>query len=1221
MRAQKRFAIGVAVIAAILIASAVFPHEFPLGTVVYGILYGSLTGLLAIGLVVTYRVTRTINFAYGSMGGAAASVGVSLYLGHDLPWFLSIAIAVITGGLIGLAVGALLTWRFADAPRMVVTVATVGLAQLFGGLAVLIPGWLGGPDQLVGFKTDLTSATLSLKPVLFTGNDLLVLILVPATVALVSWLLLRTAAGSAVRAIADNQDRVRLLGVPARRLLLGTWVACGAVAGLTAVLQAPTQGVALNAAAGPALLLAPLSAAVIARMESLWIAFMASIFLGVLQAVVGLNAQKQSIQTPVLLAVVIAALLLQPRQSGRADNDESSWSAAGSSHPIPDALKRLPEVRALRVLLPIVVIVAAASLPLFVRPDQLNQATSAIVFGLAAISLVVLTGWGGTVSLGQVALVGVGAVTAGNLMMRWNLDLFQSLLAAGVAGGVMAVVLGAPALRVKGQYLAVTTLTFAVAAEHFFFNPTNFADQLPDTVTRPVLWKRFPLSDETNLYFVALGILVLVIALTGTARRARPGRAIVSTRDNARAAEAAAIPSTRTKMLSFVIAGVIAGVAGGLNVVNFGGVIFGSFPTADSLLVFSTAVIGGLTSIGGVLAGVVLVQWLGVAFPTYQILLTGIGVVLILAVFPAGIAGLGTRARDAALTRLARVRGLNTSVWSSGNEDSDVELAAAVSIVDGVENVVLGVHGVEASYGSLQVLFGVDLVVGRGEIVALLGTNGAGKSSVLRCVAGLLKTGKGDITIDGRSAKGVATEVLAQRGIAMVPGGRGTFPSLTVAENLDVARWLIRRDPDAVRAVRERVLDLFPALEDRWEIRAGELSGGEQQMLSIAMALFSRPHILCIDELSLGLSPVMVEKLIEAVKAINAEGVTVVLVEQSINTACLVADRAIFLEKGRVRFTGPTEDLRNRPDLLRAVFLPDPEELAATESARESHGDSADRVVLSCTGVTKHFGGITAVDGVSLEVRQGEILGLIGHNGAGKTTLFDLLSGFLPLDAGEIVLDGLDLTAYPAHVRALAGLGRSFQEARLFPGLTVRETVMVAMERHLASRDPIAAAMGIPASTDSEAVALEEVERILTLVGLHDYRDKLTGALSTGTRRVVELACVLAQRPSVLLLDEPSGGVAAAESEALIGLLRKVASDTGCSIVIIEHDMGIMTSLCDRLIGLESGRVITEGTCVEVLTHPQVVASYLGTSESEHAPIAHHEPTALLSIGAEGEAS
>jgi ABC-type branched-subunit amino acid transport system ATPase component/ABC-type branched-subunit amino acid transport system permease subunit len=1215
VNARKQLGAVGGVVLAMFLASALLPHQLPLGTLFYGVIYGALSGLLSIGLVVTYRVTRTINFAYGAMGGAAASVGVSAYLGHDWPWLVAVAVSVVIGAVFGAAVGALVTWRFSQAPRLVVTVATIGLAQLFGGIALLMPRWVGGPEQLFGgFRTSLSSWSVSVSPVLFTGNDLLVVLLVPATVAAVAWLLLHTDAGRAVRAIADNEDRVRLLGVPARKLLLATWAVCGAVAALTAILQAPSQGVSLNAAAGPALLLGPLAAAVIARMESVSIAFGASIGLGVLQSVVGLNAEKQSIQTLVLLVVVVVALLVQPRSKSRADAaDDSSWSTAGVAQPLPAAIRALVEFRVAAVALPLLALGAALLLPRFLRPDQLNQASSAVVFGLAALSLVVLSGWGGTVSLAQMALVGVGAVVAGDLMMHLNLDLFQALAASGAAGGLVALVLGVPALRVRGQYLAVTTLAFAVAAEDFFFNPTNFSDQLPTTVARPVLWKRFDLADERWLYYLSLAVLVLTVALISASRRTRPGRTLVAARDNLRGAEAAAVPTTRVKLTSFVTAGVIAGVAGGLNVVSFGSVSFGAFPAAASLLVFSTAVIGGLGSIGGVLAGTVLVQWLGIAFPTWQVLITGVGVVVILSVFPAGLAGVGTRIRDRAARWLAAFHGLDTSVWATGSEPEADEAAAGAAGPGSVADPVLSCHGIEASYGSLQVLFGGDLEVGRGEIVALLGTNGAGKSSVLKCLAGLLRTSRGEISLQGASARGWSPEHLARNGLALVPGGRGVFASLTVGENLGVARWLVRHDPDLEEQVRDQIDDLFPALETRWDVKAGDLSGGEQQMLSIAMALLSTPEILCIDELSLGLAPTMVTRLIDAVKQINATGVTVVIVEQSINTACAVAERAVFLEKGRVRFTGPTEELRERPDLLRAVFLPDPGELSKPGKRRTRAADE-ESVVLECAGISKHFGGIVAVDALDLKVYPGEIVGLVGHNGAGKTTLFDLMSGFLTPDSGRFVLDGLELTDYPSHVRALAGLGRSFQEARLFPGLTVRETILVAMERHLASRDPIAASMGLPASTDSEAVALQEVDRIIDLVGLEDYRDKLTSYLSTGTRRVVELACVLAQRPTVLLLDEPSGGVAQAESPALVALLRRVAAETGCSIVIIEHDMGMMADLCDRLVALESGRVIAEGTASEIFSHPDVIASYLGASPEADEPATEPatERTAVL---------
>jgi branched-chain amino acid transport system ATP-binding protein len=245
--------------------------------------------------------------------------------------------------------------------------------------------------------------------------------------------------------------------------------------------------------------------------------------------------------------------------------------------------------------------------------------------------------------------------------------------------------------------------------------------------------------------------------------------------------------------------------------------------------------------------------------------------------------------------------------------------------------------------------------------------------------------------------------------------------------------------------------------------------------------------------------------------------------------------------------------------------------------------------------VTKRFGGIVAVDDVDLQLKQGQILGLIGQNGAGKTTLFDCVSGFLRIDAGVIFFNGQDITERPPHERAELGLGRSFQEARLYPSLTTRETVAISRERHLLDRGMLAAAFGQPVARDSEADVAEKVEFLIELMGLEAFREKLTGELSTGTRRIVELACLLASDPAVIVLDEPSGGVAQRETEALGPLLQRVQVFTGASILVIEHDMPLLSSICDEMYALELGAVIAQGTPAEVLDHPRVIESYLGT--------------------------
>jgi ABC-type branched-subunit amino acid transport system ATPase component/predicted MFS family arabinose efflux permease len=511
----------------------------------------------------------------------------------------------------------------------------------------------------------------------------------------------------------------------------------------------------------------------------------------------------------------------------------------------------------------------------------------------------------------------------------------------------------------------------------------------------------------------------------------------------------------------------------------------------------------------------------------------------------------------------------------------------------------------DVAYDGVQVLFGVDFEVSDGEIVALLGTNGAGKSTLLRAISGLQPSSGGTVLFDGRIISGADPVQIARLGVAQIPGGRAVFPTLTVEENIRVAGWIYRGDEEHVKAATEKILEHFPVLRDRWEARAGDLSGGEQQMLSLAQAFISKPKLLLIDELTLGLAPTIVEKLLEIVREIHAQGTTIVLVEQSVNIALKLAKRAVFLEKGEVRFSGPTKDLLARPDVLRAVFLKGASSMtdgngelrrAGTGRTKSTSARNDGPVVLQSIGVSKHYGGVLAVDGVDLELRQDEILGIIGPNGAGKTTFFDLLTGFTPLDGGRVLLNGVDVTSWPASSRTKNGLGRSFQDARLWSSLTVREAVAVAFERTITERSPVHAMFGLPVVGEAERNVKRRAEELIELLGLKAFADKFVSELSTGSRRIVEIATILAHRPSVLLLDEPSSGIAQKETEALGPLLKRVREYMDGSLVVVEHNVPLIASLADRIVAMDLGRVIADGSPDKVLNDPAVVESYLGTS-------------------------
>lgn len=264
--------------------------------------------------------------------------------------------------------------------------------------------------------------------------------------------------------------------------------------------------------------------------------------------------------------------------------------------------------------------------------------------------------------------------------------------------------------------------------------------------------------------------------------------------------------------------------------------------------------------------------------------------------------------------------------------------------------------------------------------------------------------------------------------------------------------------------------------------------------------------------------------------------------------------------------------------------------------------------LLEMSGVSVSFDGFKAINNLSFQIGEPELRAIIGPNGAGKTTLFDLLSGFVPVDEGTITLSGHDVTGLDAAGRARRGLGRSFQDARLFPSLTVDEALAVSLERWVGSRSAVVAALHLPMAFDSEVAVRKRVAELVELLGLGAYRSKFVSELSTGTRRIVDLAGLLAHRPSVILLDEPSSGIAQREVEALAPLLERIRGETGASLIVIEHDMPLLRQVSDRLVAMDQGAVIATGRPDDVLADPLVVESYLGPDDTAVNRSTHAHP-------------
>lgn len=373
-------------------------------------------------------------------------------------------------------------------------------------------------------------------------------------------------------------------------------------------------------------------------------------------------------------------------------------------------------------------------------------------------------------------------------------------------------------------------------------------------------------------------------------------------------------------------------------------------------------------------------------------------------------------------------------------------------------------------------------------------------------------------------------------------------------------------------------------------------------MLAIAQAFICPTRLLLVDELTLGLSPAAITTLLSAVGQLVAEGTTAVLVEQSLNTAASIADRCVFMERGRTRYTGSIHGLMTRPDLARAVFLDEAARSAVIAPRHAPKDAPTGGLALRATALSKHFGGTAALNSLSLDVPAGQITGLIGPNGAGKTTVLDVCSGFVAPDSGNVFFAGADITTLPAHDRAALGLGRVFQDARLVPSLTVREVLATALECHLQVREPLACLLRVSAARASDHKALRQADELVDQFGLGRYANNFIFELSTGTRRIVELACTAGHQPTVLLLDEPSAGVAQRETEALAEMLNRIRTSLGLTMLIVEHDLNFIHCLADRLVCLDLGRQLASGSPEAVLNDPAVLQAYFGIDGSRQAP-------------------
>jgi branched-chain amino acid transport system permease protein len=656
----------------------------PLGVLVQGMVIGGLTALIAFGIALIYRANRIINFAQGELGGVPASLAVLLIVGPGLPYALALPIGIVAAVALGGVVEFLFIRRFFKAPRLVLTVVTIGLSLLLAAGGILLPRAFDIRTPPQSFPSPF-SFTFSIGRTVFHGNDVVAMLAVPFVILALVAFFRFTNIGIAVRGSAENADRAFLLGIPVKRIQTIVWVVATVLSTIAVFLRAGIVGLPIGQLLGPSILLRALAAAVMARMERLPTIFGASLLLGVLESAIIFHTGQGVLVDPILFVVILGALLLQRRGAAARAEEMSSWVAAAEHRPIPYELLNVPEVKWGRRILVGLGAALALLMPVFMSESQINLAGVIVIMAIVGVSLVVLTGWAGQVSLGQIAFMGIGAAVAGRLTSAWHWDLAIALLVAGLAGAAAAMVIGLPALRIRGLFLAVATLSFALATSSYVLN-RQFVGWLPvERFERPPLLGRISLQTEDRFYYFTLAGLFLVMVAVRSLRRSRTGRVLIGIRENERAAQAYGVSAIAAKLTAFAVAGFIAAFAGAIFVHHQQVLGIEPYGVERSFQVFIMTVVGGIGSVAGAVLGAVFiegVQYFRNLFPDSIRNLLGfitgpVGVILILMMLPGGLAQGMYQIRDTLLRRIAKRHDiLVPSLVADRRTDEALEVAA-----------------------------------------------------------------------------------------------------------------------------------------------------------------------------------------------------------------------------------------------------------------------------------------------------------------------------------------------------------------------------------------------------------------------------------------------------------------------------------------------------------------------------------------------------------------
>jgi ABC-type branched-subunit amino acid transport system ATPase component/branched-subunit amino acid ABC-type transport system permease component len=942
-----------------------------LGTFVLGVLNGLIISLLAVGFVLVYKANRFLNLAHAQLGVLSAMLLLKVVNDWGWNWWLSLAACVFVGIATGLLVERFIIGPVRRRTRSPVRllILSIGVSQVLLAITY-IPGLT--PASQAPFPQPFSS-TLQVGGVVLSGMSILTLIGVPLLLVLLTVFLELTSVGKQIRAAAGNPDAARLCGVSVSRVSLITWGIAGGLSALAAILNGPTTTSFNAQAIGPFLLMLTMGAAALGAFVSFPIAVAGGLGLGLIYQGVLARTSNAGTAELAVFGVILLAVLLRGKAIGRAFAVEGAAVPERPGLRVPEALRHSLVLRhGLKWLIGVSLIVALVFplLPYFKANTFLLVLV--LVYALIGVSLTMLVGWAGQVSLGQFALVGIGSY----LTARWAGDSGWSMVELLIIAGL--VVIGLPALRVRGLALAVTTLGLAVIAPDWLYQQSWLGGSTPfsaEVRTMTVLPGLGTIGSQLYLYYVVLVVLVLVIAAASTLRRSAVGRVIIATRDNEKAVASFGVKPSVVKLRVLGLSGFVAATAGVFFGYDWQSVTPTYFTADVSIAVLAIPVVGGLGSLGGAVTAAVLLYMstffigphlegvLGSVGQNVGFLLfvSGAAVIGSMMGFPNGIAGKVQEAWQAYLNKKAAGQvaseGAEPSPPPEAAEAPSDEAAVAVSLHDaerataGVSFVSAGrrehasvasrravvgalpleVDNVAIHFGGIAALQGASINVRPGEIVGLIGPNGAGKTTLMNVISGLERPDRGSVRLFGHEVAGRPPNVRAGYGLARSFQDASLFAGLTVTQTVQVAMgrqtrtlllpamvgapWVRR----AERKSQERALEIIDAfgLAPWRNALTSELSTGMRRICDLAAQVAAEPRLLLLDEPTAGVAQREAEAFGPLVRGIREDlDCSILVIEHDMPMLMGLCDRVYAMEAGSVIANGTPEAIREDPAVI-----------------------------------------------------------------------------------------------------------------------------------------------------------------------------------------------------------------------------------------------------------------------------------------------------------------